>query len=113
MSMDIFSLHEGLGGIHLCRPARGKHYVDNYLRATYMPEEDIMVWVRENYRSYAYRHMHGLLSQTMNSVLNTRKLKDAVAVIDSLYEVDKSDTSKSMLSMEASFTNMISSRLRR
>ena len=108
MTTDSLALHDALNTIHLCRPPRGKHYVDSFLRAAMIPgsggsgsavssltgssnsasgEEELMAWVRENWQSYAYRHIHGLLTQTLFSLLNSKKLKDATAVIDSLYEL--------------------------
>ena len=56
---------------------------------------DLMVWVNENYRTYAYRHIYGLISLTLNSSSimhltgSTKKFKEAVAVIDVLYGTDK------------------------
>lgn len=88
MTMDVFAVHEGLNTIHLCRPPRGKHYIDNYLRVAFLSEEDMMVWVNENWQQYAYRHIQGMLVQTLASVMNSKKLKDATAVIDNLYELD-------------------------
>lgn len=88
MTMDVFALHEGLNSIHLCRPPRGKHHVDNYLRAFYLAEEEMIQWIRENWQSYAYRHIHGLLTQTMSSLLNNKKFKDTVALVDNLYAFD-------------------------
>jgi hypothetical protein len=55
-----------------------------------MGEEDMIKWIHENWRSYAYRHILGLLVQTLGSslpVLNNRKLNDATHVIDGLYEI--------------------------
>lgn len=85
MTMDVFATHEELNSVHLCRPPRGKHHLDSFLRTSYLSDEDLIAWVRENWRSYAYRHMHGLLAQQLSSVLSSKKLKDAVAVIDGLY----------------------------
>ena len=53
-----------------------------------MSEDEMMSWVRESYQVYAYRHILGLLTQTLASVINSKKLKDATAVIDSLYDVE-------------------------
>lgn len=39
MKMDIDFLDEGLNSIHSCHPPRGKHYIENFLQATYMQEE--------------------------------------------------------------------------
>lgn len=92
MTMDVFALHEGLNSVHLCRPPRGKHHIDSYLRMSYMNEEGIMEWVVENYNSYAYRHIYGLLVQTIgasSSMLNnSKKFKEAVATLDELYGVE-------------------------
>jgi len=88
MTMDVFALHEGLNTVHLCRPPRGKHHIDSFLRMSYMPEDEMMQWVQENWQSFAYRHILGMLVQTLTSVLNSKKLKDATAVIDTLYDVD-------------------------
>jgi len=119
MSMDIFALHDGLNNIHLCRPPRGKHYVDNYLRAFYMNEEEIMRWVQDNWQSYSYRHIHGLLSQTMTSMLNSKKLKDALLVIDGLYENDNDNMDKvssifnTRYKEENKLSNILTSKFRR
>lgn len=107
MTMDLFALHEGLNNIHLCRPPRGKHYIDFYLRTAYMSEDDVLKWVQENWQSYAYRHVLGLISQTFTSVMNGRKLKDAVATIDQLYESENRD-----VGTNNKFSNLISQRLR-
>ena len=54
-----------------------------------------MIWVNENYRSYAYRHTLGLLNLVLNSpsimhmATTSKRFKDAVTVIDLLYDVDK------------------------
>lgn len=93
MIMDVFALHDGLNNIHLCRCPRGKHYVDSYLQAFCLNEEDLMVWIQENYQTYAYRHIYGMLQQTLSSMLNNKKLRDAVAVIDQLYEADDNSLS--------------------
>jgi hypothetical protein len=119
MTMDLFALHEGLNKIHLCRPPRGKHYVENYLRTFYLNEEEIMRWIQENWQSYAYRHLYGLLQQTMTSMLNSKKLRDAVTTLDSLYEIEDSETTKvtsmfaSRFKEETKFTNLLAGKFRR
>lgn len=105
MNMDLFALHEGLNAVHLCRPPRGKHYIDAYLRAFYLSEDDLLTWVQENWQAYAYRHVHGLLSQTLSSMLANKKFKDAVVVIDALYDYDKRDGAGKV-------TNMLSQRFK-
>lgn len=92
MTTDNIALHDALNTIHLCRPPRGKHYIDNFLRSAMLSEEELMNWVRDNWESYAYRHVHGLLTQVLFSMLHSKKLKDAVAVIDNLYDLKDSET---------------------
>lgn len=119
MTMDLFAVHEGLNNVHLCRPPRGKHYIDNYLRAFYISEDELLQWVQENWQSYAYRHVLGLLTQTLSTMLANKKFKDAVALIDSLYEYEKKDSATSVTSMlsqrfkDDKFGNLISSKFRR
>lgn len=119
MTMDVTVLHNGLHNIHNCRPPRGKHHVDGYIRASYLSEEEMMEWVRESWQVYAYRHLHGLLSQTLASVLNSKRLKDAVAILDGLYEVEEKEENKlsSLLSNrlrdDNKLTSMFGQRLRR
>ena len=91
MTMDVFALHEGLNSVHLCRPPRGKHHVDGYLRMSFLSEEEMLRFVGENYQSFAYRHIAGMLTQTLTSVMNSKKLKDGIALIDGLYDVDNTN----------------------
>jgi hypothetical protein len=106
MTVDNLALHDALNQVHLCRPPRGKHYVDAYLRTAALGEEEIMAWVRDNWQSYAYRHVHGLLTQTMFSLLNSKKLKDATAVIDSLYEL-KDGAESGLSSMSTTLSGLL------
>lgn len=106
MTMNVFALHDGLNSIHLCRPSRGKHYIDNFLKAFYLSEDEMMNWIRDNYQAYPYRHVHSLLSQTMSSMLNSKKLRDAITTIDGLYEYEGSstDSSQNLSSIANRFT---------
>lgn len=121
MTMDLYALHEGLNLVHLCRPPRGKHYIDNYLRAFYLSEDGLTQWVEENWQSYAYRHIHGLLNQTLSSsMLTNKKFKDAVAFIDNLYEFEKKDNIGKVSGMfsqrlkdENKFSNLLTGKFRR
>ncbi len=88
MTMNIFTLHDSLNSIHLCRPPRGKHYIDNFLKAFFLSEDEMMNWIRDNYQAYSYRHIHSLVSQTMSSMLNSKKLRDAITIVDGLYEYE-------------------------
>jgi hypothetical protein len=117
MTTDTIALHDLLNTIHLCRPPRGKHYIDNYLRAALLPEDELMGWVRENWESHAYRHVHGLLAQTLFSLLNSKKLKDATAVIDSLYDLKDGESTSTLgmlsQSADATFSRAFNSTFRR
>ena len=119
MLMDVAELEKGLQDIHpvpLRKVGGGdvvaagteaspvprgqmvgaKEYVDNFVHATHMPEDDLIVWVNHNWRSYAYRHIVGLLNMTLAgsagltaltmSGVAAKRLKDAIAHVDSLYE---------------------------
>lgn len=74
-----------------------------------MSEEDMMDWIRENYQTYAYRHLLGLLTQTLASVINNKKLKDATQMLDALYEVDNTAGGSNSLSgtAQAQAKNML------
>lgn len=85
MTMDVAMLQDGLDNIHSCRPPRGKLYMDNFILATYMTEENTIKWVQEFWQAYAYRHIHGLLTLNLSSVLNSKRLKDAVSILESFY----------------------------
>jgi hypothetical protein len=117
MTTDNIALHDALNTIHLCRPPRGKHYVDNFLRSAMLSEEELLAWVRENWESYAYRHIQGLLTQTLFSLLNSKKLKDAIAVIDSLYELKDGESTSTLgmlsQSADATFSRAFNSTFRR
>jgi hypothetical protein len=109
MTMDAAVLHNNLNSIHPCRPPRGRHYIDAFIQASYMSEEEMLTWIRENYQTYAYRHLFGLLTQTLSSVINNKKLKDATAMLDQLYDVDSynnSDSSKGAFKLGSMNMNM-------
>ena len=121
MLMDVAELEKGLQDIHPVplRPVGGgsssaavagadtsptprgqmvgaKEYVDNFVHATHMPEDDLILWVNQNWRSYAYRHIVGLLNMTLAGSAGqgllpmsgsvAKRLKDAVAHVDGLYD---------------------------
>jgi hypothetical protein len=98
MTIDVAALHDGLNSIHRCNTLRGKLHIENLIKASYMAEDDMMEWVAENWQSYSYKQLHGLLSQTLSSVLNSKRLKDAVAVIDTYYECENNKEGGSKLS---------------
>lgn len=87
MTMDISALHSALDLVFVCRPPRGKQFVDNYVKASYLTDDEIVHWVQQNWQMYAYRHLNGLLNQSIStSVINKKTLKNAIATLDSLYD---------------------------
>lgn len=83
--MDVSALHDGLDTIETCRPPRGKHHLNNFISATYLSEEDTLTWLQGNWQSFTYRQLHGLLTLNLSSMLNSKKLKDALSLLDTLY----------------------------
>lgn len=95
MAMDNTALHTSLDSVHVCRPPRGKVHIDNYIRASYLSEDELIHWVNQNWQLYAYRQLTGLLNQNLTSVMKKKKLSNAIAALDSLYEeAAKEETSK-------------------
>lgn len=92
MTMDIEALHSGLDAIHSCRPIRGKAYVDAVIKVTYVPEDEVLQWMTENWSQYAHNHLAGLAVQQMSSLISTKKLKDALTHIDLLYSAVEGST---------------------
>eukprot|EP01035_Chromulina_nebulosa_P018957 gene18957-24767_t len=86
LTMDLAALQDGLDTIHTCRPPRGKDHVDNYIRGSYYTNmTDLIQWVHENWQSYPYRQIYGVLNLNLASVLNSKPLKDALTILDNLY----------------------------
>lgn len=95
MAMDTTSLHTMLDSVHVCRPPRGKVHVDNYIRASYLSDDELIHWVAQNWQLYSYRHLSGLLNQNISSVMKKKKLKDAIAALDALYdEAEREDAGR-------------------
>jgi len=107
MLRDVLALQEGLDRVHPCRSPRGLLHVEAYLRAASLGEEEMMAWIGENWQAYAYRHMYGLVSQTFSSMmdLSSKRLKQATAVLDKLYEVEEKETK------DAVYSNLLTQRL--
>ena len=97
MIRDVVAIQEGLEKIHTCRSPRTLPHVEAYLRSASLASEEMMLWIQDNYQSYAYRHMYGLVVQTFSSVMsiNQTRLKEAISFLDELYDVhDTEDESK-------------------
>lgn len=87
--IDLAALQSSLDGVHSCRPARGKEYVEEYVRATGLSDDDMMHWVRSNWQMYAYCHMKALISQTLASVMKKTKQKECLVELDGLYDQEQ------------------------
>ena len=87
MGIDLSALHSGLDTVHPNRSPKGKAHVEALcVKVSYMQDEEVMQWVEENYHSYPYRCILGVITTKFSSLMNPKKLKDAVAVLDSLYD---------------------------
>lgn len=93
MILNVSELHEVLDTIHSCHPPKGRHHIESFVRAAFLPEEKMMIWIEENWQSFAYRHVLGLLDQTLKSSFSPKRLKDATCLIDGLYEQYNSNSS--------------------
>ena len=71
----------GLDDVQRVRPGRGKVYVDNYIKAFYYGESDIMTWVAQNYKSYYFRHVAGLLNAGVGQKKKKKGLKDLITQV--------------------------------
>lgn len=104
MAMDNTALHTSLDSVHVCRPPRGKVHVDNYVRASYLSEDELIHWVNQNWQLYTYRHLTGLLSQNLSSVMKKKKLSNAIASLDAMYEqADEEEESKGVAGLFSKF----------
>ncbi len=93
MLLDVSTLQDALHSIHPCRPPLGKSHLDAYLLISLRPEAEVLQWLRENWRQYAYRHLLGLLTQVCSSPATTqaKRLKEATALLDSLFDAEFKD----------------------
>jgi hypothetical protein len=100
MTMDVSALHTGLDHRHVCRPPRGRGYVDMYIKALYLTEDETVRWALSQCQTYAHRHLVGLLKQALSSMLAQRKLSQSLAALDAEYDELENEESKlsSMLS---------------
>jgi len=96
MVKDVAALEEGLSAVHLCRAPRGREYVSALISAGALGDEEVLSWMKNNFASYAYRHLNGLATQVFSSLmsLNSARLKNAVALLDDLYEYDRAADGK-------------------
>jgi hypothetical protein len=69
----------------LVSPTRALRYIDMYIKAFYLPEEDVMKWIVSNYRDYQLNHMLALLTCGANDReaehTNVKKLADSIQAL--------------------------------
>jgi len=88
MGVDLSTLNAGLEGIHSSRSPHGKDYVEALaVKCSYMQDEEALRWIEENHQAYPYRCVLGIVNHKMSSMMNPKKLRDAVAFIDGLYNL--------------------------
>jgi hypothetical protein len=88
MGVDLSTLNAGLEGVHSSRAPHGKDYAEALaVKCSYMQDDEALRWIEENYQAYPYRCVLGIISHKMSSMMNPKKLRDAVAFIDSLYNL--------------------------
>ena len=98
MGIDLSALYAGLDCVHPNRTAQGKSYVEALcVKVSYMQDDEAMRWVDENYMSYPYRCVLGIITQKMSSMMNPKKLRDATNTLDELYNLDEEENKLSAL----------------
>lgn len=86
MSVDLQAVQSGLDSIEKARPLRGKAHVENYARAFFYGEADLMAWVAQHHKAYFFRHVAGLLAASgVGQRLPKRRLRERIAQIEAHY----------------------------
>ena len=110
MGVDLSALHSGLDSIHPNRTAQGKTYVEALcVKVSYMQDNEVLQWVQDNYQSYSYRCVLGVITNKMSSMLNPMKLKNAVSMLDKLYGCDDEEENSKLSSIMSSLSSSSSS----
>ena len=65
---------------------RGRHYVDNYIKASYFPQEDMMKWIAANFNNYHLNHCIAL----------TGSRTDLTRYVESLYALNDGSKNASL-----------------
>ena len=60
--------------------ARGRQYVDTYIKASYLPPDDMMTWIATNFSEY---HLNHCIALTGGRV-------DLIKYVESLYQEEDS-----------------------
>jgi len=94
MINDATEFEEGLSIVHPCRAPRGREYIASFVSAASLGDDDLLSWMRVNFQSYSYRHLHGLATQAFSSLMTikSKRLKDALLLLDELYHFEDGKT---------------------
>lgn len=95
MSMDLQAIQVGLDEILRVRPARGRAYVENYIKAFYYGQVDVMSWVEKNYKFYHYRHIAGLFDAAIGQKRIVRVFMNETVQLYHSLRTETSETEKS------------------
>lgn len=109
MGVDMSTLNAGLEGIHSSRSPHGKEYTEALaVKCSYMQDDEALRWIGENYQAYPYRCVLGIVNNKMSSMMNPKKLRDAVAYLDELYNLPSDEEEgklSALMSKMSSSTN--------
>lgn len=94
MSMDLASFATGtspqgikernsyqVSGPPAVTLARGKEYVDAYIKASYLPKGDMMEWIANNHQDYPQNYCLSLIS----AVVQGTEANDMICKVQSIY----------------------------
>ena len=86
MGMDIQAVQGGLDAIQRARPGRGRVHVDNYVKAYFLGEADLLAWAAQHHQAYFFRHVAGLLAASgAGQRLPKKKLRERIARVAAYY----------------------------
>lgn len=88
MLMDIQSLQNKLNLVHSCKPPRGKHYIEEFIKGSTLSEEALVDWMNDNWQIYSYRHIYNMLYMVLKSSVlsSSKRLTEAISILDGFYE---------------------------
>jgi len=94
MINDATEFEEGLSIVHPCRAPRGREYIASFVSAASLGDDDLLSWMRVNFQSFSYRHLHGLSTQAFSSLMTikSKRLKEALLLLDELYHFEDGKT---------------------
>ncbi|KAF1332124.1 hypothetical protein FI667_g3969, partial [Globisporangium splendens] len=87
MSMDLHALQNGLDLInHISSTAvpRGREYVNNYIKAFYYDDVDLLQWIKENKGLYSKLRLVNLIKNGVGPKMQKQELKEFVLKVDEI-----------------------------